>query len=437
MQQQGRWSAQEEAEAENARRRMTMMALRAEMQQAREATTDISMDLQKVHDATQDLYRIQATGAASQMQVGYHHDSTVPPTEEDCEQLSVEEAQSMVPRPDRTAEYEGHVANNNRDSGKFARQASGPTEAWGFHAVAENGTTGEVLWRRPETTAVGWHWLNERQRNNMRLAQERIEAREVLAKRDAAAEEFLRSMPGPGHVPESHPDNVRDGLTHPAELYGIGRWRRREAASEHPGVQKMLTPSPCGLGTDTLVRDAAREAEIAAWERLYEQPRKTKQERASASRLAHERSLMEEEWASLNRRKLHLLRSALQESHARHGDIKESLALGKVWGSHLAGEVQTTKLRLASSRHRQSELKKTEEFRVQLARQQGGAAELHPARRGAPAGAGRDSGLRKAYIKSSAGAATLTQARSQQDCRQSRKRMEAGWRSFGMCGPPL
>lgn len=310
-------------------------------------------------------------------------------------------------------------------------QPTKPMDAWGYAAVAENTQTGEVLWQRPETTAVGWHWLSERQRNNMRRAQERLEAREILAKRDAAAEGFLRRMPGPGHVVESHRDNVRDGLAHPAELYGIGRWRRGETASEHTGVQDMLAPSPRNLGTGDPARDAAREAEVAAWERLYEQPRTTKQERASASALAHERSLMEEEWASLNRRKLHLLRSSIQESRARSGDVHESLALGKVWVAHLADEVQTTKLQVAAARKRQDELKAAEEFRAQL-EQQGGAA---------PGNNGRDGGLRKAYIKSAAGAGTPARhsgRSSRHGCGQgSRKKMEAGWRSFDMSGPPL
>lgn len=309
-------------------------------------------------------------------------------------------------------------------------------DAWGYEQVAWNTQTGEVLWQRPETTAVGWHWLSERQRNNMLRAQERLDAREILAKRDAAAEGFLRRMPGPGHVVESHRDNVRDGLAHPAELYGIGRWRRGEAASEHTGVQDMLASSTSNVRTGERAQEAAREAEVAAWERLYEQPRTTKHERASASALAHERSLMEEEWASLNRRKLNLLRSSIQESRARSGDVCESLALGKVWVAHLAGEIQATRLQVAAARKRQDELKADEDFRTQL-QQQGGAA---------PGNDGRDGSLRKVYIKSSAGtgAPARHSGRSSRrvcgqgigSCPHSRKKMEAGWRSFDMSGPP-
>ncbi len=403
------------AEDEHVRRRLAMLGLAAEMQQERAKTTDIEVDLQQVRSAAKDL----KSGDQAQREGRYSSSST-------REDSAVEE-QSMAMRPDVLTDSEAHAASNS--SNIAVRRTTRPRDVWGYEAVAENAGTGEVLWQRPETTAVGWHWLSERQRNNMRRAQERLEARDILAKRDAAAESFLQRMPGPGYVAESHPDSVRDGLIHPAELYGIGRWRRGEASSEHRGVQEMLAPSMGNLERGDSARDTAREAEVDAWERLYEQPRTTKQERASASALAHERSLMEEEWASLNRRRLHLLRSSIQKTHAHNGDVKESLALGKVWVAHLAHEVQSTKIRLGAEKKRQHELETAEEFRVQLDRQQG-FGRVPPSRE-------RDSGLRKAYIKCAAGSAEGSSgSASMQGCRR-RKKQEAGWRSFDMCGPPL
>jgi hypothetical protein len=398
------------------RRRFAMLALEAEMQQERANTVGIEVELQHVSSAAKDLQ----TSYKASLGGGYSYGSCG----NSAAFVDGENAQE-----DSATEEKTHGASNTSDMP--VRGASRPMEAWGYEAVAENAGTGEIIWQRPETTAVGWHWLSERQRNNMRRAQERLEARDILAERDAAAESFLQRMPGPGYVAESHPDNVRDGLIHPAELYGIGRWRRGEASSEHRGVQEILAPSIRNLGRGDSARDAAREAEVAAWERLYEQPRKTKQERASASALAHERSLMEEEWASLNRRRLLLLRSSIQKAHARNGDVKESLILGKVWVRHLADEVQSTKVRLGEVKQRQHELKTAEDFRVQLERQQGFGR--------IPGSSGRNSGLRKAYIKCAAGSAEGSSSRtSTQGCRQhSWKKQEAGWRSFEMCGPPL
>jgi hypothetical protein len=458
------------ADDDAVRRRMQMLRLRAELQQERAQTTDVELDMEQARGAAKDLSGQQSVIRARQKdldkaQQGSSYRTALGgvPAENGHENGHVGAAEPPPPRALRSDLAANHAAQDDNGSGSdaaAARRPSEPMQAWGYEEVAEHGGTGEVLWKRPETTAVGWHWLTERQRNNMRRAQERLEAREILAERDAAAEGFLRRMPGPGHPVGSHRDNIRDGLRHPAELYGIGRWRRGEDAAEHRGVQEMLAPPMRNAGKGDPARDAAREAEVAAWERLYEQPRTTTQARATAAAWAHERTLMDEEWASLRRRKLHLLRSGIQGSAARKGDVQESLALGKVWVGHLAEELESTKLRLAKEKRREHEVKQAEEFRVQLERQQGASADsveidanLRASGRGASSGSGgkqqtggsrsRQNSLKKAYIKHAGRAASGTsrgrdKGRAGADrARGGHKQKEGGWRSFDMSGPPL
>ena len=311
--------------------------------------------------------------------------------------------------PPDTSEAEAAAAANgvlHVSVGRPSAEHGGPKEAWGQATVAESAATGETVWERPSTTAVGWHWLTERQRNNMRLAQERLAAREALASADAAADPWLRRMPGPGFNAPSHADYARMGLTHPAELYGLGKWRRD---GEDPRIEGLLTPPDPDAVVGDAARDAAREEEIAAWTRLYEQPRATRHDRAAASQQAHERSLLEEEAASLRRRQLNLLRSGILATENRAKDIRESLALGRVMTAHLREEVAEAKALRREREEEERVAQQTREFEAAQAAQRG--LELEPT---VP-------GLRPAYVRA------VREGTHKVERRGKRER-ERGWR---------